>query len=115
MDISKENKHQPTCLLSHYFINKLTVIIGNCQLLEEKAENSDGFISECKRRLTVVQEIAKGMTDELKDHNCRLDAMAKVAMLAHKSAASRFGLPKKQCGTVELDPSSTATGGGSNL
>jgi hypothetical protein len=87
MEISKANKHQPTCLLSHYFINKLTVIIGSCQILQEKAERSGGFYTECTRRLSVIEEVAKGIVDELNDHECRLDAMRKVAVMANPAAS----------------------------
>ena len=80
MDISKGDKHQPTCLLSHYFINKLTVIIGSCQILQEEAECSDRFVEAVGRRLSVIEEIAKGMVGELNDHECRLDAVTKIAL-----------------------------------
>ena len=92
MEISKGNRHQPTCLLSHHFINKITVIIGSCQILQEKAEHSDRFDSECTRRLSVIEEVAKGMVDELNDHECRLDGMTKIAVLANPAASAQ---PKK--------------------
>ena len=87
MEISKGKRHQPTCLLSHYFINKLTVIIGSCQILQEKAERSERFDSECTHRLSVIEGVAKGMVDELNDHECRLDAMTKIAVLANPAAS----------------------------
>jgi hypothetical protein len=87
MEMTNRVRHQPTCLLSHYFINKLTVIIGSCQILQEKAERSDRFDTECTHRLAVIEEVAKGMVDELNDHECRLDAMTKVSVIANPAAS----------------------------
>jgi len=61
-------KNQPTCIMAHDLLNKLTVIIGGCDLLEEKASDS-----ECVRLILAIRDSAKAMADELKQHQCDLD------------------------------------------
>ncbi|HKT88108.1 MAG TPA: hypothetical protein VJQ59_06710 [Candidatus Sulfotelmatobacter sp.] len=83
MDVSAQDKNQPKCWLSHHFINKLSVIIGSCQLLQEQVEESDHLNPECIHRLGVIMEIAKEMSKALKEHECELEAAVK--MLAERN------------------------------
>ena len=55
--------------MSHKFMNDLTVILGSCELLKEAQQDSP----ECKRRLEVIWEVAHGMVEELKAHQCQLE------------------------------------------
>lgn len=81
MAVSAQDKHQPKCWLSHHFINKLSVIIGSCQLLQEQVEESDHPDPECIHRLTVIMEIAKEMSKELREHECQIDAATKLLVV----------------------------------
>ncbi len=69
MDLAKISRddHQPRCMMSHKFMNDLTVILGSCELLKEAQQDSP----ECKRRLEVIWEVAHGMVKELKAHQCQ--------------------------------------------
>ncbi len=40
----------------------------------------------------MIEEVAKGMVDELNDHECRLDGMTKIAVLKNSAASLQ---PKK--------------------
>ncbi|HEV2469844.1 MAG TPA: hypothetical protein VGS78_11660 [Candidatus Sulfotelmatobacter sp.] len=85
MDVSAQDKHQPKCWLSHHFINKLSVIIGSCQLLQEQAEESDRLDAEGIHRLAVIMDIAKEMSKELREHECQLDAATKMLLVRDPS------------------------------
>ena len=87
MAVSAQDKYQPKCWLSHHFINKLSVIIGSCQLLEEKAEESDPPDKECIQRLAVIKEVAKEMSKELRDHECQLEAAIKTLVVRDPSTS----------------------------
>lgn len=67
-------KHQPSCILAHDLINKLTVIVGRCDLLKERAPED----SECLKHLALIRDAAKAMAEELNQHQCRLDAMMRT-------------------------------------
>lgn len=58
----------PGCLLAHDLVNKLSVIIGNCELLDKLVEPG----SECSRRLGLIRNVAQGMAKELNEHQCKL-------------------------------------------
>jgi len=87
MVVSAQDKHQPKCWLSHHFINKLSVIIGSCQLLQERVEESDHLDSECIHRLAVIMQVAKEMSKELKEHECQLDAAARMLVVRDPSTS----------------------------
>jgi len=78
-------KYQPSCFLAHEHINKLAVIIGRCELLRDSAEES----SELSKTLLGIKELAQSMANELKQHQCEIDAITKAKAL--KKAAARFG------------------------
>src|ERR1035441_3054375 len=44
-------KHQPACVLAHDVVNKLSAIVGFCDLLVENAEQRD---TECVKRLMSI-------------------------------------------------------------
>jgi len=78
--VEKRGPSQPKCFLSHDLINKLSVIVGSCEILRE--ETADGqFDSGCAHRLDVIQQIAKAMADALQEHECELDALSKVQLM----------------------------------
>lgn len=79
-------KHQPSCMLAHHFVNKLTVIVGGCDLLTEKSEPD----SELSKRLLMMREIAKSMADELNQHQCHLDAMVRVGEMQQATKYSKI-------------------------
>ncbi|HEV2467987.1 MAG TPA: hypothetical protein VGS78_02235 [Candidatus Sulfotelmatobacter sp.] len=73
-------------MLSHEFLNKLSVIIGSCDLLLEKREQSPDVNASTTQRIEVIRGIAQGMVDELKEHLCELDEQARM-LLEKKTGA----------------------------
>ncbi len=89
MDIAVSEKHTPLCVVSHNFINKLTVIIGSCQLLQEKTEQMECVDCEFSRRISVIESIAQGLAEELKHHQCSLDPATRMALCVQRASASQ--------------------------
>ena len=73
-------KHQPRCLLSHEFLNKLSVIIGSCELLLEDQGESPNLDAQTARRVGVIRDIARQMAGDLKERACELDGLTKTLL-----------------------------------
>jgi hypothetical protein len=74
--VEKHNgQYQPTCLLAHSLINKLSIIVGRCDLLREEALEE----SECYQSLMSIQEVARSMAEEITQHQCKLEAIARAS------------------------------------
>jgi len=56
----------PVCPLAHSLLDKLTVIVGHCELLAERSSEE----SVSSRHLLLIREAAQSMASELKDHQC---------------------------------------------
>jgi len=67
---SKAERHAPACTVSHQVLNKLSIIIGNCDLLIEKTEQG----TEYAKRLGVIREVAITTVNELVEHQRQLEA-----------------------------------------
>jgi len=80
------NAHQPTCLMSHSFLNRLSVIIGSCDIVLHEAEASGSIDSQTMRRLTVVRGIAWELVNDLRQHECRLDAATRALLISGDAA-----------------------------
>ena len=69
-------KYQPSCLLAHELVNKLSVVVGYCDLLRDyMPEDSAG-----QGQLGKIREIAKAMAEELNTHQCSIKAMTREAL-----------------------------------
>ncbi len=69
---SKDKKHQPACLLAHDLVNRLSAIIGCCDLLIEKAEpQGDG----CMKQLVAIKDLAESAVKTLAEHQCELSVV----------------------------------------
>ena len=64
----------PACILAHELINKLSTIIGNCDLVSEMAPVD----SEGAKRLSVIRETARGMAVELNKRQCELNVLLRT-------------------------------------
>lgn len=60
----------PTCLLAHHFVNKLSVIIGQCELLDDHV-----IEPECAERLRVIRQTAHAMAAEINHHRSQVPAL----------------------------------------
>ena len=76
MEKPKLGKYEPSCNLAHGLVNKLSAIVGHCDLLKDQAPED----SECQKRLAAIRSIAKNMADELHGHKCDLEVIAREAM-----------------------------------
>jgi hypothetical protein len=82
---SNAEKHRPPCLLAHDLLNKLSAMIGFCDLWIEKAEQQSTN-EEFMKRLVSIQALAKSAAEELKEHQCELS----VLIRSTKPAKSLF-------------------------
>lgn len=85
---SGATKHHPRCSLSHLCMNKLSVIIGSCQLLLEEQDRSKKAAAWV-RRLELIQEAARDLVNEVRTHECELEAKIAVLDGAVLSAGGR--------------------------
>src|SRR4051812_17074995 len=74
-------KHRPTCLLSHRSINKLSAIIGNCDLMLEFEAGSELHDPALRRRLEVIRRAAADLAKDLTEHVCNLDSVTRTILL----------------------------------
>ena len=58
-------KHQPACLVAHDVVNKLSAIIGFCDLLQESVVQQN---PECNQRLGLIHDLAQSAAKELVEH-----------------------------------------------
>jgi hypothetical protein len=68
-------KYQPSCNLAHGLVNKLSLIVGYCDLLKDDALED----SKCRKRLDAIRGIAKDMAHELLGHQCELEVILRKA------------------------------------
>ena len=61
---SKGRQHQSACMFAHSLVNKLSAIVGNCDLLYEKTEKGTDYA----RRLAVIRDLAESAAKELANH-----------------------------------------------
>ena len=68
MEKSTRERYQPACLFGHRLIDKLSVIIGTCDLASDQKEPS----TEYATHLALIRDTAKEMARELVEHQCQL-------------------------------------------
>ncbi len=68
MEKSTRERAEPAYLLAHKLIDKLAIIVGNCDLLSAQAQAG----SECAKRLDLIRDVAKGIAKELQQDECQL-------------------------------------------
>jgi hypothetical protein len=69
-------KYQPSCLLAHELVNKLSVVVGYCDLLRDHMPED----SVAQEQLCKIRELAKAMAEELNTHQCAIEAMTREAL-----------------------------------
>ena len=68
MEQSGSLKPQLDCPLAHELINKLSVVIGNCDLLFERTPEDWPLL----RHLNIIRNTAKSMAADLADFQCEV-------------------------------------------
>jgi hypothetical protein len=61
----KEQCHHPVCLYAHDLVNKLSAIVGRCDLSLEAERSADH-----DKHVKIIREIAKSMCDTLQSQLC---------------------------------------------
>lgn len=85
MGASHGDKYQPSCMLSHRLINKLTVVVGTCDLLQERIEQLAGKADpDCVEKVALIRKVSKEIVEQLAKHTCHLDA----AVVAESNAVT---------------------------
>ncbi len=81
-----ENEHAPSCLLAHDFVNKLTIIIGNCDLLLEREAEAEVPDSHAMRRLQVIRDAASRLAGDIQQHTCEISSLARETLMQARPA-----------------------------
>jgi hypothetical protein len=68
MEKSNRESYQPTCLFAHHLINKLSTIVGSCDLASEQVEPG----TEYAKHLAFIRNTAKQIARELIVHQRQL-------------------------------------------
>jgi len=77
------------CLLAHNMMNRLSVILGECEMAAEKVQ--DEWLAKPLQR---IQQAATTMAKELKEHQCRLDKMTREREARNLAEAEKASAPK---------------------
>jgi hypothetical protein len=73
MGRTNQGVYQPGCMLAHDVINRLSVIVGYCDLLAD--ETPEG--SDCRKRLLTIRNLAKVAAADLTEHQCQLETLVR--------------------------------------
>jgi hypothetical protein len=68
MEETSRSNYQPDCPLAHDLINKLAVIVGQCDLLVEKTPKDSPLL----KQTLLVRDLAKAVGSELGQLQCDL-------------------------------------------
>jgi len=81
------------CLLAHNAIDKMTAIVGLCELLEAEAYGS----SRCRDRLHKIREVGKSAAATFYSGECELQAANQIVELQKSLAEAQKGLYIEGC------------------
>lgn len=81
-------KHQPRCNLAHALVNKLSVIVGSCDLMKGEMEEN----TVCSQRLETIRRVALDMAENLQHQQCQLGDLIREA---DKKPPSGSGSPRR--------------------
>ncbi len=74
------SKYPPNCLLFHDIVNKLAVILGNCELARERVV-SESLDSEWTKRLDAIHNAAAAVLEDVKRHRCDLESAQQIMLI----------------------------------
>jgi hypothetical protein len=83
MEKSFETSYELVPPLTRDLVNKLAVIVGHCDLLREHLKAG----SPSAKRVDAIQEIARGMANELNEYQCRLAEWTRSAEMQKRGVA----------------------------
>ena len=79
MEKSNRESYQPTCLFAHHLINKLSTIVGSCDLASEQVEPG----TEYAKHLALIRDTAKEISRELIAHQRQLTEASRKEVQKH--------------------------------
>jgi hypothetical protein len=79
MEKSNRECYQPACLFAHHLIDKLSLIVGSCDLASDQTEPG----TEYAKHLALIRETAKEMARELVVHQCQLTEAVREEVQKH--------------------------------
>ena len=79
MEKSNRESYQPTCLFAHHLINKLSTIVGSCDLASEQVEPG----TEYAKQLALIRDTAKEIARELIVHQRQLPEASRKEVQKH--------------------------------
>ena len=82
MDRTNGGQNKPKCFLAHNILNKLSVIIGSCEIVLESLKGEKPCEPPVERRVAVVREMAWELVNEVRERGCELDRAARTALLS---------------------------------
>jgi hypothetical protein len=77
------------CLLAHNVINKLTAILGHCEILDGEASASP----ECIGQLHKIRDLASAAAAMLQSGECENEAVTRILELENAFASANRQLP----------------------
>lgn len=87
--VPEVGKHQPSCDLAHEVLNKLSIIVGSCDLMRDEVESV-----ACLQRLQTIRRAALELADNLQYHQCHVRELIREA--AKKTPAGLKSIPATQ-------------------
>lgn len=72
MEKSERDCHRPLCMLAHDLVNKLSVIIGCCDLFTDLGRPDP--VGE--KQIQLIRDTAKSMAERLSHEQCHLVSLA---------------------------------------
>ena len=67
---SETERHEPACMVAHNLISKLAAIVGRCDLLNQRTEQSAGSA----KHIAVIRDMAESAIKELTEHQRSIEA-----------------------------------------
>jgi len=79
MEKSNHGCHEPACMLAHRLVDKLSAIVGDCEL--GSADAPPG--TESAKRFEMIHDMANKMAMELSQHQCHLSGLVQMEAQNH--------------------------------
>ena len=79
MEKSNRESYQPPCLFAHHLINKLSTIVGSCDLASEQVEPG----TEYAKHLAFIRNTAKQIAREIIVHQRQLTEASRKEVQKH--------------------------------
>jgi hypothetical protein len=77
MDTLDGARYQPGCMFAHDLVNKVSLIIGRCDILKSQIPPD----SESGKHVLLIRRAAKSMADDVTQRSCQVDAISPTVPL----------------------------------